>query len=249
VLATLGASERRRLGAGRRRRRRVIRTAERESVSTARATLVRADAFPDERAAASWLEALRAERETLTAEVDEAVACLNGVVRAHRAAAADPYAREVRKEHALVRRAGYGEGALVAEGRFAAAVELPVPTSRRRRAERLRPQERLAALLGGREQLLAGEELVLRARLDLDANRPREAALQARIALEALLAELPAEPGRAGPLEELRGARPDVGRAANAALEGELGAAHRATVESAVAAMERALRRRPAGAG
>ena len=52
------------------------------------------------------------------------------------------------------------------------------------------PEERFAALLGGRESPLAAEELVLRARADLDAGRPREAALQARVALEALLAEL-----------------------------------------------------------
>jgi hypothetical protein len=244
VLATLGARERRHLGG--RRRRRLVRKAEPAPVPTSRATLVRADPFPDERAAASWLDALRADREALAAEVDESVAILNGVLRAHRAAAADPYVREVRTGHALVRRAGYGEGALVADGRYGAAVELPASTSRRRRSERLRPQERLAALLGGHERLLASEELVLRARLDLDSDRPREAALQTRIALEALLAELPAELGRARPLEELRGARNEVGRAANAALRGELDAPQRATVEGAVVAMERALgRRRP----
>ena len=54
------------------------------------------------------------------------------------------------------------------------------------------PDERFAALLGAREQPLVAEELVLRARMDLDAGRPREAALQARVALEAL-----AEPGLA----------------------------------------------------
>ena len=53
------------------------------------------------------------------------------------------------------------------------------------------PEERYAAILGGRDRGLAGEELVLRARMDLDAGRVREAALQARVALEALLAELP----------------------------------------------------------
>ena len=48
------------------------------------------------------------------------------------------------------------------------------------------PEERFAALLGAREPQLVAEELVLRARADLDAGRPREAALQARVALEAL---------------------------------------------------------------
>ena len=52
------------------------------------------------------------------------------------------------------------------------------------------PEERFAALVGGHGSPLAAEELVLRARADLDAGRTREAALQARVALEALLAEL-----------------------------------------------------------
>jgi hypothetical protein len=62
--------------------------------------------------------------------------------------------------------------------------------------------------------VLVAEELVLRARLDLEAGRPREAALQARVALEALLAELPEAGGLAAHREAL-------GAAANAALEGD----------------------------
>ena len=69
------------------------------------------------------------------------------------------------------------------------------------------PEERFAALLGGREQALACEELVLRARADLDAGREREAALEARVALEALLAELP---GQAAALD--RGPREPIGQ-------------------------------------
>ena len=45
-------------------------------------------------------------------------------------------------------------------------------------------------MLGGRERLDACETLLLRARADLDAGRPREAALQLRVGLEALLVEL-----------------------------------------------------------
>ena len=61
----------------------------------------------------------------------------------------------------------------------------------------LRPQERLAAILGGRDVALACEELALRARLDADAGRWREAAFQLRVALEAAIAELGPWPGRA----------------------------------------------------
>ena len=56
---------------------------------------------------------------------------------------------------------------------------------------------------------------MLRARADLDAGRTRQAALEARVALEALLAELP----DAAALGEHRRA---IGDAANAALNGEL---------------------------
>ena len=78
----------------------------------------------------------------------------------------------------------------MADGRFAEAWELPPPGARRTRRSMEAPEERFAALLGGRGSPLAAEELVLRARADLDAGRTREAALQARVALEALLAEL-----------------------------------------------------------
>ena len=44
-------------------------------------------------------------------------------------------------------------------------------------------------MLGGRERVAACELLLLRARADLDAAREREAALQLRVGLEALLAE------------------------------------------------------------
>ena len=53
-------------------------------------------------------------------------------------------------------------------------------------------------MLGGRERIDACETLLLRARADLDAGREREAALQLRVGLEALLVELKgavADPG------------------------------------------------------
>ena len=79
-----------------------------------------------------------------------------------------------------------------------------------------------------------------RARADLDAHRPREAALQARIALEAVLAELPADTD-----PELAAARAEVGDAANAALTGDPPGHLQHAVAHAVERMERALRRRP----
>ena len=73
--------------------------------------------------------------------------------------------------------AGWGEGEQVADGRWLHARELPARAragaarARRDRSAALRPQERLAALLGGRSTALLCEELTLRARLDLDQGR------------------------------------------------------------------------------
>ena len=88
-------------------------------------------------------------------------------------------------------RVGFGEGEQVADGRWVKALELPARRARApRRDAALRPQERLGALLGGRDAVLACEELALRARQDVDAGRRREAALQLDAALTAALAEL-----------------------------------------------------------
>ena len=215
--------------------------AEVEPVPTSRATIVRAKPFESAEEADGWLDATAAESADAVAAATRE---LNFVLRSHRAAAGDPYARDVRAEHALVVRLGYGEGEQVADGRFGRAVELPKEPRKRKRGEALAPQERLAAVLGGRDSLLVGEELLLRARLDLDAGRSREAALQARIALEALLGEL--DDKFAAPLRPLR---EHVAQAANAALDGDLSAENAAAVEDAVSQMTAAARRSATAAG
>lgn len=236
VIRTLGAPERRRL---RRRRPTRVKQGDPAPVPTVRTTIIRAEPL-DRPEAEGWLDGLRRDRAALEAELRDASRELNHLLRAHRAASGDPYVRELVGRAANVVRIGYGSGELVADGRFDAAYEVPAEVRRRlRRAEMLAPQERLAAILGGRDEVLASEELVLRARVDIDADRPREAALQARIALEAILAELPA----GSPLADLEAARPAVGTAANAALEGLPTADMQAAVAGAVEAMERALRR------
>jgi hypothetical protein len=242
ALKTLGAPERRLLG---RKRARRVGAAEPEPVPTSRATVVAAEPFASPLEAEAWLAALRRDRDALLEEARLGAAELNRMLRAHRAAAADPWAApEVSPAHALVVRVGYGVGDLVAEGRFDDALELPRTEAgalaRARRDDVVGPGERLAAILSGRDQLLASEELVLRARADIEAHRPREAALQARIALEAVLAELPAD---ADP--ELAAARSEVGDAANAALAGDPPEPLQQAVARIVERMERALRRRP----
>jgi hypothetical protein len=132
---------------------------------------------------------------------------------------------------------GYGDGDQVAEGRYASAYELPRKRPSSRRREDLAPAERLASIVGGREEQLACEELVLRARADIEAGRPREAALQARVALEGTIAEV----SEAG---DLTGHRDSVAQAANAALDGDPEPQLQAAVEESVRAMEAVLRRR-----
>jgi hypothetical protein len=243
VLRTLGAPQRRLLG-GRRARAAPPEPAP-AAVTTTRATLVTARPFASVAEAQAWI----AGRDH-DADADEAIAVLNGVLRAHRLATADPHVAEVSREQALVVRVGVGEGEQVAEGRWTNALELPVPNAgRERRTAALRPQERLAALLGGRDVALACEELALRARTDVDAGELRQAAFQLRVALEAALAELEPWSGR-GDLGErlaaLRDERPAVGAAANAALQGGLDDASIADVERVLGRLEAVLRARTA---
>ena len=228
---------------GRRRSRAVAPEPLPADVPVTRVTLVGAEPFAGEDAARAWLEGADGEHEAAAA-----FDVLRRVLHAHRIATADPSVAEPAREQALVVRLGLGEGEQVADGRWTHAVELPPPVRRRggRRAA-LQPQERLAALLGGRDAALACEELTLRARADLDAGRTREAAFQVRVALEAALAELLpwAERGDlAGRLDELRAERPAVGAAANAALEGGLDDGQAADVERVVGRLEAALRAR-----
>jgi hypothetical protein len=246
VLGTLGTKRRSRLK--RRRSRPAEPEPEPAPVATTRATIIDVgSAFEDdEDAARAWLDRGVADAG---AEAERALVVLNRVLHAHRTAAADPYARDVGAEQALVARLGFGAGEQVADGRWTAALELDLEPRRPRRIAALRPQERLAALLGGRDRALACEELTLRARLDLDEGRPRVAALQLRVALEAALTELedvPGEEGMAPRLAELRDARGDVGRAANDALTGDLDAAAVERVDEVVGRIEAALRARSA---
>jgi hypothetical protein len=248
VLATLGARERRLFG--RRRAQRLDPSPEPALVTTSRATVVRGVPLRDEGEGEAWMAA-HAEH------VPVELAVLNRVLHAHRIAAADPAVREVTLDQAIAVRVGYGAGEEVAEGRWTAAIEpgdqerAALRRLRERRTAALRPQERLAALLGGRDAALACEELALRARADLDAGRAREAALELRVALEAALAELEAWRGvrdLGARLEELRGERGAVADAANAALRGGLPGEAVAAVERVLGRVEAAIRARAAGA-
>jgi hypothetical protein len=219
-----------------------------------RATLVDT-AVVDDQGAAAWLA--RAAGADAATTVDDALRWLNHAIRAHRAAAADPTVREVDAAEALAIRAGFGAGFEVADGTWTAARDLHAPAAdgaRGRRARReaaLRPQERLAALLSGRDAVLACEELALRARFDLDHGRPREAAMQAHLAIEAAVAELQAfarTPGVGERLAGLEDERERLAAAANEALAGGPSEATVAAVAAGLGRIEAALRARAAAA-
>ena len=244
VVQTLGvaAFERR---SRRRRSRRASSPDQPLEVPVTRLTVIPAQAS-DAQGAEAEFRRVTGEHEAAEAAVTAALAAANRMLHAHRVATGDPYGHEMAREAAIVTRVGYGTGAGLAEGRWEDAVEVPQPARRHRRAEARRPQERLAAVLGGRQPIDACETLLLRARADLDQGRTREAALQLRVGLEAFLAELP---GRAGPdqqddLAALEQLRAPTEQAGDEAVRGELSPARAEEVAETLALCERVLRRR-----
>ncbi len=216
-----------------------------------RVTAVRAEEpFESERDAAAWLAGATADEEATDAAVAAGIALLNRALHAQAVAAAEPDWTALRPEQATKVLVGHGSGEQVASGRFTDARGVDVrggSSRRRRRDEQLRPQERLAAILGSRESADACETLLLRARADLDANRPREAALQLRVALEALLMELDgalSDPDHESDMGELKQRRKQAGDTANAALTDSLASEDERHINELVQICERVLRRR-----
>lgn len=248
VVATIGAPRRGLLN----RRRPIPATPEPppQPLPVAKITVIEADGLGDEKSAKAWMKAAADSGEAL----ERGVGRINRALHAHRISTADPRVDEIDAEQATVARVGYGAGEQVADGRWAKAVELPPARRRReRRTASLRPQERLAGLLAGRSAPLTCELLVLRARDDLDHGRPREAALQLRIALEAALIELPSAAagveGMEGRLEELAAGREGVAAAANAALRGVVAEELTEPAWKLLGRLEAALRARTAAGG
>ncbi|MGI8506175.1 MAG: hypothetical protein ACR2MK_05105 [Solirubrobacteraceae bacterium] len=241
VLSTLGAPERRRL-ASVRRPRDATPEPEPTPVSTGRATVIDVGHPLDAEAQArEWLR--RAGED----ELERGLEVLNRALHAFRLVTADPYLHTVSRRQAIVARLGFGAGEQVADGLWSDARELVVADGWQRRSRVLHPQARLAAVLGAREQPLACEELALRARLDLDQGRDREAALQVLVTLDAALAELARDPtaeALSDRLAELRGQRTAIALAAQSALAGPLPQAELESVFLTLGRIEAALRAR-----
>lgn len=216
-----------------------------------RVTLVRAYAeFEDEAAAKAWLEETSLDEGSVDQVLAEALHDLNAALHAQAVAEGNPHLQTVSAVGAVTVRIGYGNGDELADGLFTAAHAVDPgrgAAGRRRRDEELRPQQRLAAVLGGRERLDACETLLLRARADLDAGREREAALQLRVGLEALFVELRgaiADPGHEEDMTALDARRHEAGELANAALQGELDESRLEALAELLGTSERVLRRR-----
>ena len=220
---------------------------ETESLPATRITVVRATAFDGATEARSWLDRIRRDadaRDDFTADARQLV---NRSLHTHRAATMDPYVSELAPTTPSATRVGFGDGDELASGRWTEAVDAPPdPGKRRRRVEALRPQERLAAVLGGREQVDACETLILRVRLDLDHDRPREAALQLGPAVAAMLAELgpDAPEDQEEDLAFLRDQRKPVARIREEALTGDPPDEATTTITETLEVCERILRRR-----
>jgi hypothetical protein len=219
-----------------------------EPLPLTRTTAVRAfEPFEGADEAGRWLEEATEVEETADVLVEEAAGLLNRALHAQGIAAGDRDLAEVSPRRAVSVRIGYGSGDDLAEGRFSEAREIDMRGGRRGRRADLRPIETVAAVLGGRERIDACETLILRARADLDAGRMREAALQLRVGLEALLAELSGaleDPGHVEDMSLLEERRGEAGDAANAALRGELDDVTAASVRELTEVSERVLRRR-----
>jgi hypothetical protein len=248
VAATLGAE---RAVSGRRRRHRATRAAEDPGAATipvTRLTVVTPTPLGPEEAS-QWLGEVAKDGPAAQAQVETALRLINFAISAQRAGAQNPYVHELEAARAVAIRVGFGVGDEVADGNWTDAREIQLPAESDRRAGLLQAQERVAAVLGGRDEVLACENLVLRARLDLEEGRRREAALQLRVGLEALLRELADDPG-AGVQEDLavlEGRRDEVVEAANGALRGNPNDDQATMLGEVTTRCERALRRHRVG--
>lgn len=244
VVATVGASARARPA----RRRRKAQPAEPDDSPTmplTRVTAIEPERFGNEAEARDWLAMARAEPEVAEAQLDEGLRLINRALHAQRTAAWEPALADARSSRATAARIGWGTGEQLADSRWTEAIELP-PGGPRRRSDTVGPQERVAAVLGGREAVDLCETLLLRARGDLDAGRLREAAVELRAGVEAMIIEIvPTAPAEQyADLEVVESARPAVAGLANEALQGVLAPERADEIAEVLAVCERVLRRR-----
>jgi hypothetical protein len=141
--------------------------------------------------ATARLERLRRHEDEREELLEAVLGVLNTAVRAHRAAARDPYVAEVTRADPRAVRFGFGEARPLTQGQWSEAFLAPPPRPPSLdRAVRLGPSETVALALRGRLDLLESEELSLRATLDVDQARWPAAGAQLVAAVHLLRAEL-----------------------------------------------------------
>ena len=169
---------------------------EEEVVPVSRVTVALPQRFEADAEAEGWLQETAGDAERRSAEVRAATRLVNRALNALRAGARDPLVQDVGATRALAIRIGFGDGDEIADGRWRQARELARP--RPGRLDDVDPQERVAAVLSGREEVHPAETLLERARLDVQQGRVEEARYglrAARTALDDLPEEAPAKLG------------------------------------------------------
>jgi hypothetical protein len=215
-----------------------------EPLAITRLTLIRALPFSDEAAAADWLERVLDDGEIAAALLAETTAMVNRALLAYRVAAPDPYATDLDAGTALAVRFGYGTGEEVADGRWTSAAELPEGRRSSLRSEVIDgvgAQERIAAVLGGRDVIGPEESLLVDAERAQAEGRPALAALTVALAVETLTRS-----GKQGPGEYHGEATAATAPLRKRALEGaEIDAGELRTALRAARRAIRAARRAP----
>ena len=214
-----------------------------EPLTVTRVTVIRGLPLEHTEGANEWLTGC-GDTEVAAAEVAEALRLLNRTVHAHRVSAADPYAGDVSRYRARRVRLGYGTGEELVEGRWREAYSVPQQIARAGRRRMLAPEEQIARILSGRREIHPSEDLLLRARLDLEQDRSRAAALQAQAARTALEAELRTGESPQESYATVRGRAAALSDLAGAALERELDQEELERLEQILLEMERVARRR-----
>jgi hypothetical protein len=214
-----------------------------DPVPITRVTVIPAEPFGDESSAREWLDGCRGKGVAGGDEIADALGHVNRAIAAYRVSAADPHAHDVSRHQAVRVRLGYGSGPKLVDGAWEDAFVMPPEHGRPRvRRRMLAPEQELAGILTGRRAgVQPSEELLLRARLDLDGGRHVEACMQVRVAVEALRAEL----SREGADDSAVASRVDIAtRVSEAAMSGHLTAEHLEELEALVTELERVVRRR-----
>ncbi len=190
------------------RRTRPVDPEEEETIPMTRVTVAFPERFSGKREAEGWLEETAGDAEGRSTAVRSATLLLNRALNALRAGARDPLVQDVGATRALAIRIGFGDGDEIAEGRWREARELARP--RPGRLDDVDPQERVAAVLSGRESVHPAETLLERARLDIQQGRLEEARFGLRAAREALAALPDDQPAKLG--ERITEAERSLGR-------------------------------------